>query len=454
MSSVISAVSTPFGKGGIAVIRISGTDAIEVASTIFKPANGKSLTQVAANTAVYGSILYEGKEIDDGIATVFRGPASFTGEDTVELSCHGGIMLTEQVLRSTYLAGAQPAEAGEFTKRAFCNGKLSLSEAEAVIDLIDAETTEQIKLAHSHAKGVLAREIEEIRALVLSLLSEVYVFIDYPDEDLSDVSSNEALEKTYEVRRRISKLCSTYDQGKAVRQGIPTVICGKPNTGKSSLLNALSGTQRAIVTSVAGTTRDTVEERVNLGKIILALCDTAGIHETRDEVELLGIDRSIEKIESADLSLLVIDASKPLDQDDMTVIEKQDPNKTVVILNKSDLGALLSKEDFPTFKFAISVSCETGEGIDQLREMIESLFIKEDIDYNSGAVIANHRQFAALLRANEAVERALATLNAGHTPDVAGMELELALSALSEVDSRTVSEDIVNTIFSRFCIGK
>lgn len=454
MNDIISAISTPWGKGGVAMIRISGEGSDKMCETIFRPKSGKPLGSYEPNKAIYGEILYEGEVIDDGMATIFRAPHSFTGEDTVEICCHGGILLTDKVLRSTYLCGARPAEAGEFTKRAFINGKLSLSEAEAVIDLIDAESTEQIRLARSHVSGVLSRRIAQMKEKIISLLSKIYVFIDYPDEDLSDVSSNEAISETEALLAEAKSLLSTYETGKAISEGIAAVICGKPNTGKSSLLNALSGNDRAIVTDIPGTTRDTVEEKINIGRLTLSLCDTAGIHETDDKVERLGIERSIDKIKNAQLSLCVFDGSRLLSSEDKSVLDKQNPEKTIIVVNKIDIGCVLTKEEFSEFNNIVFVSAKEHIAIEPLRNLIENLFIKEKIDYKNDAIISNARQFSALLRAIDSIENAKTALEGGYTPDVSGMELELALSALGEVDSRKVSEDVVNAIFSRFCVGK
>lgn len=453
MGKVISALSTPYGKGGLSVIRVSGDGAVELCSKMFSPINGSKLEDNKANRALYGRIFFGEEEIDDGVAVIFRAPASFTGEDTVEISCHGGILITQRVLRSTYLCGAAPAEPGEFTRRAFINGKMSLSEAEAVIDLIDAENSEQLKLAHSRVKGVLAKRIDELRDMLLSLISSVYVFVDYPDEDLSDVSADSALEQTKRMLNETQNLLSTYETGKTVSEGIRAVICGKPNTGKSSLLNALAKSDRAIVTAIAGTTRDTVEEKVNLGRLTLHLCDTAGIHDTEDEVERLGIERSVNAINTAQLILCVIDASSPLNEEDKKVLSACDPARTVIILNKCDITAVVTADDLPDFKNILSVSAKENTGIDELRQHIESMFLAEEIDY-SGAIISNERQFAALCRAKEAILNAQSALCEGHTPDIASMELEIALAALGEIDSRKASEEVVNAIFSRFCIGK
>lgn len=452
MSSVISAISTPYGRGGVAMIRVSGHGAIEICDKIF---NGKKpLCEVDANRAVYGNIVMNGEVIDDGVFTVFRAPRSFTGEDTVEICCHGGILITQKVLSATYSAGARPAEAGEFTRRAFSSGRLSLSEAEAVIDLIDAESNEQLKLARSHADGVMTRAIESIREELVSLISQIYVFVDYPDEDLSDVTPEEATERTRVLLSKVEKLCRSYGTGKVIREGIDTVICGKPNTGKSSLLNALSGYDRAIVTSVPGTTRDTVEERINLGRLTLNLCDTAGIHDTEDEVERLGIERSIRKIEDAQLTLAVFDGSNSLDEEDKEVIARLDPVTSIIIINKGDIGCVLSETDFEGFENIVYISAKNNEGTEKLTEIVEAMFMSNAIDYTKDAIISNARQFACAETARVSLENALDALMVGYTPDVGAMELELALGALSELDSRKVSEEVVNAIFSRFCIGK
>ena len=291
-NTTVAAVSTPYGRGGIAVIRISGEDALKVAERVFVPASGTPLSECASNYSVYGNIFSlknsigtEKEKIDDGMATVFRAPRSYTGEDTVEISCHGGILLTEKVLSSVFFAGASPAGPGEFTQRAFLNGKLDLSEAEAVIGLIDAESEARLKLSASHASGVLKRRMDSIYNDVKTLLSSVYVGLDYPEEDLEEVTDGEFLDSLKRIYAELCKTADTYREGKAVSEGIKTALIGKPNTGKSSLLNALLGEKRAIVTAIPGTTRDIIEEKITVGKILLRLSDTAGIRESDDEVE-------------------------------------------------------------------------------------------------------------------------------------------------------------------------
>lgn len=452
MSDVISAVSTPFGRGGIAVIRISGDGAIETADKIFRRPGGKKLSDARANSVSYGEIIRAGARIDDGCATVFRAPRSYTGEDVVEISCHGGILVTNEVFAATLDAGARAAEAGEFTRRAFVNGRLSLTEAEAVIDLIDAETEEAARLAAGGAAGALGRETAAIREKLIALISAAYVQIDYPDEDLSGLDAAGASDGIDEILGDIDRLIATYRAGHAVIGGIDAVICGTPNTGKSSLLNLLLGKERAIVTPVAGTTRDTIEERCSIGRVTLNLCDTAGIHESGDEVERLGIDRTREKLKNCELAIAVVDSSRPMSDEDLTLLESLDPSKSVLVLNKCDL-APAALPDLSRFTRTVRVSCVTGEGRDRLTSVIEEMFIDGDIDYSS-ATVTNARQKAALDRARAFVASAAQAMSSGATADVAGLDLELAAAAVGEVDGRSVSEEVVDGIFSRFCIGK
>lgn len=454
MNNIISAISTPYGKGGIAVIRISGEGAITLASKMFRPFAG-SLVTTPPNNVVYGQILYNNEVIDDGLAAVFHAPNSFTGEDTVEISCHGGILLTQKVLESTFLCGATPATAGEFTKRAFINGKLGLSQAEAIIDLIDAESDEKLRLASAQSQGILGKKIKLLSEKLISFISSIYVYADYPDEDLSDVTREDALKDLIEISREIEALEKTYKTGKAISQGVNTVIFGKPNTGKSSLLNRLMGEERAIVTDIAGTTRDTIEETVVLGKVILRLCDTAGLRDITDNaVEQIGVVRTLQKLNDAELVLAVFDGSDAPDEDDMKVISKLDPENTIIIINKSDLIQKTDTSIFSGFKNIITLSAFTGEGIETLVACIEEMFISGGIDYKNSAVISNARQHASLCIAREHIQNAIAALQGGYTPDIAGIDLELAVSAINELDGRSVSEEIVSNIFSRFCVGK
>ncbi len=449
----IAAISTPYGKGGIAVIRLSGEGSIELAEKIFTPKSNKRLSDIESGYAVYGDILRGGKRIDDGIATVFRAPRSFTGEDTVEISCHGGILLTENVLTSALESGFRLALGGEFSKRAFLNGKMSLTEAEAVIGLIDAQSDEQLRLSASITNGVLKNGVNKICDEITELLASVYAYIDYPDEDLTDVSVEELTARAEKLLIETDKLVSSYRSGKAVSDGIKTAIVGKPNAGKSSVLNRLLGYDRAIVTSVAGTTRDTVEETAVIGRVTLRLCDTAGIRESNDEVERLGIERSIGKLNEAELILAVFDGSSPLDELDREVIERisEADAEVIAVINKSDIR---SDFDFEIPFKAVTVSALDGSGFDALKKLISDLYVDEKLNYDTTPVLTNARQFAAASEARSRLENALLALKNGFTQDVAGMDLELSLSALREIDGRNVSEEITDRIFSRFCVGK
>lgn len=462
MTDTIAAVSTPYGKGGIAVIRISGDEAINVAGRVFRPASGAALSTVEGGRIVYGAICAPaeggfGKQIDDGMAAVLRAPRSYTGEDTVELSCHGGILLTEQVLSVVIAAGARPAEAGEFTRRAFIAGKLSLTEAEAVINLIDARSEEALKLARSHTAGRLTAKLSEFYESLRTLLSTAYVFADYPDEDLTDLSPDQMLNSLEALRREMRALSDTYYVGHAVSEGVSTVIVGRPNTGKSSLLNRLLGRDRAIVSSIAGTTRDTIEETVQVGKVTLRLTDTAGLRESDDLIEQIGVERSLAALSSAELVLAVFDGTSAQAEEDRELLARLADHAApkIALLNKSDLG-VAGDIGLPEglFDAVCSVSARTGEGMDTLRQVIEGLFVAGEIDYDSTAILANARQKGALDRAIAGVEAALGALRSGFTPDVAGLDLEEAMAALSEADGRAVSADIVDAIFHRFCVGK
>ena len=449
----IAAISTPYGRGGIAVIRLSGEGSIMLAENIFVPKSKKRLSDIESDRAVYGDILRNGKRIDDGIATVFRAPRSFTGEDTVEISCHGGILLTESVLTSALESGFRLALGGEFSKRAFLNGKMSLTEAEAVIGLIDAESEEQLRLSASVTNGVLKNGVNKICDEITELLASVYAYIDYPDEDLTDVSPDELTERAERLLHETDMLVSSYRSGRAVNDGIKTAIVGKPNAGKSSVLNRLLGYDRAIVTSVAGTTRDTVEETAIIGRVTLRLCDTAGIREASDEVERIGIERSIGKLNEAELILAVFDGSSPLDELDKDVIDRISATdaEVIAVINKSDIS---SESDFDIPFRTVTVSALDGSGFDELKKSVSDLYIDEKLNYDTTPVLTNARQFAAASEAKNRLESALNALKNGFTQDIAGMDLELALSFLREIDGRNVSEEITDRIFSRFCVGK
>lgn len=452
----IAAISTPYGRGGIAVIRISGAEAIEVAEKMFIPASGKQLSQYGGSRAVYGDILVQGKPFDTGIATVFRAPHSYTGENTVEISCHGGLLLTEKVLSAALAAGAKQAGPGEFTKRAFLAGKLGLVEAEAVISLIEAEGEEQLKLASAEAKGVLGKEIKRIHDALILLIAGTYVQIDYPDEDLSGLTNEDFLIKAEQILSDLTALRDSYRAGHAIAEGLRTVILGKPNTGKSSLLNALVGYDRAIVSPIAGTTRDSVEQKVHLGKVCLHLHDTAGVHQTEDVVEKMGVERSLKLAKDAELILFVLDGSEEPDAEDKEIMEKLKDFAcpVVCICNKNDRRSVIAPEITEKFAHTVSISALTGQGIAELKKKIEDLFVSGVVDYDTTPILTGAHRHAMIETAIDLVKKARDAVDLGISPDMAALDLEMASAELGRLDGREVSEEVVGSIFSRFCVGK
>ena len=458
-TSVIAAVSTPPGKGGVAIIRISGDGAIDIAGKIFYPKNKKPLSDMESRVQTYGNVISDGEEIDDGMATIFRAPASYTGEDTVEISCHGGVLVTSEVLEAIFKAGAIPAAPGEFTRRAFINGKLTLTEAEAIGSLLEAKSHEQIKLSSSKARELLTNSIDKIREAMVDVLSSIYARIDYPDEDLGDFTDEETVARLTAIRTAMQTLKSTYKTGKAINEGIKTVICGKPNVGKSSLYNLLLGTDAAIVTDIAGTTRDVLTDTVTLGKTLLNLSDTAGIRGTDgiDPVEKIGIDRSYGKIEESELIISVFDASSICEEDGQ-IISKLNSLSTVkiAVLNKCDLGEDFSEDVFSSFDAVIKTSLkESGiDAIEKISAEVNRLFTNEKISPSQDAIISSARQNAQLSLALELIDSAIDAYNLGISADAASSDIERALGQIAELDGKAVSEAVVADIFSKFCVGK
>lgn len=449
----IAAISTPLGKGGVAMIRITGDTALKVASELFAPQSGKQIDDIKSNTAVYGSFFDKDGVFDDGIIILYRAPKSYTGEDTVELCCHGGILVTKKLLEAAIIVGADYAEAGEFTKRAFINGKLTLSQAEAIGGIIDAKNEKHLSVSLLQSKGALSEKIMEMSDSLTLLAASVYAYIDYPDEDLRDVSADEMKNRLLSIKNELSHLIGTHRYGQAISEGINTVIVGKPNTGKSSVLNTLIGYDRAIVTDIAGTTRDIVTEQIRLGDLLLNLSDTAGIRESGDLIESIGINKSKKALFEAELVLAVFDGSKPLDDYDNEILNQirlaGKEECTVCLLNKSDLGTINSKIPFGK---QIVFSAFVGIGKDKLEKVISELFGEGNIT-SLGEIIVGARQYATLSRTLEAVGRALLALE-GFTQDIAGIDVEEAIARLGELDGRSASEQVVNEIFSHFCVGK
>ncbi len=454
MERTIAAISTPAGVGGIAVVRMSGEKAVETAAKIYDGAAG--LESCASHTVHYGYIKNSaGERIDEVLVTVMRAPRTFTGEDTVEISTHGGMVAPKRVLDACIEAGAAPAEPGEFTKKAFLNGKIDLAQAEAVIDIINSQNDLAQKNAFSQLEGRLSKEIGGVRHSLISLAARMQVAIDYPDEDLEDVTPEEIADALYECENKISALISSSDDGRIIRDGIGTAIVGKPNVGKSSLMNALTREDTAIVTPIAGTTRDTITEYVKIDGVPLRLIDTAGIRETEDTVEKMGVEKSRRAIDSADLVLAVFDASRPLDDEDEEVLREAEGKKGAALINKTDIGEL-SNDDFDKIASSlpvISISAKTGEGLDKLKEFIKSEY-KIGSLLNGGFAVSNLRHKSALLKAREAVSRALGAISGGLPQDLAALDINAAIEALGEITGDSVSEDIVQEIFHSFCVGK
>ena len=449
----IAAVSTPRGKGGIAVIRISGKDAREILARVFRPFSARPAE--LPRRACYGEILSDGEVIDRGLAVFFAAPASFTGEDVVELSCHGGVLLTQAVLEAVFAAGARPATAGEFTRRALLNGKMSLTSAEALGELLEAKTTGQMRLAHGGMTGRLSRELDTAFHRLSALLADAYAKIDFPDEDLNTMDRPTLTAELEAVHQGLVALMRTYRTGHAVAEGISTVICGPVNAGKSTLYNALVGREAAIVTDVEGTTRDLLCETVALGQVTLRLFDTAGLRETADVVEGIGITRTREAMQSAELVLAVFDASRAADPETLDFLRELEAlDATVVpILNKSDKAGCFDVKLLERFGRVVALCASSGD-VSALREEIEGLYMSEGLSLGEDPIVANARQYGSLSKAAEALAITLDSLRADVPLDAALIDAELAMQHLGEVDGRAVDEAILSDIFSHFCVGK
>ncbi len=453
----IAAISTPRGKGGVAVIRISGDRALDIGEAVFFPKNKRGLSELSVGRLYYGEIrMPSGQSVDDGMGVYFRAPYSFTGEDTVEINCHGGALVTGKVLSAVLAAGARAAEAGEFTRRAYVNGKMRLSEAEALGDLLEAKSDTQLTLARSGLHGALADKIDRIYDSLRTTLTSVYAAIDFPDEDLSEMSREEICGAVENSLLEIRKLAKTYSTGRAINEGVQTVICGRTNAGKSSVYNRILGYDAAIVTDIEGTTRDLLRENAVLGKTLLRLCDTAGLRETDDRVESIGIERTRDEMGRAELILAVFDSSRPLTEDDIAMAKqvKQTGVTAIALLNKCDSQTCDMSALEGYFENSLKVSAKDGEGFEELALLIDRLFIDGDIDVSRDAVVTGARQFASLSYSDEALTSALSDLRADIPLDLCCVTIETALSALGEVDGRELGEEIVSEIFSHFCVGK
>lgn len=448
----IAAIATPAGDGALGVIRISGEDAIAVADRVFFPFSGKNLSQLKGYTAAYGEIKDGDTVLDDAVALVFRAPHSFTGENTVEFSVHGGSIMLRNILRFILENGAFPAAAGEFSKRAFLNGKTDLTRAESIMGLISAKSDAELRLSRAAHLGKTAEKIEKIIADLTRADAAISVYSDYPDEDIEGLDRESFSKMLENAKEALNEMLSTYDAGKVLREGIETAIVGKPNVGKSTLMNMLSGAKRSIVTDIAGTTRDVVEETVTVGDIILRLADTAGIRETRDQIESIGVKLARERIDSAQLILAVFDCTEPLDSDDMALFESIKGRNVIVIINKTDLGLKIDKSAFEGYE-TVEISAKENTGYNDLADKIAKISGTADLSPDS-TVLINERQRACAAKALDSVEEAYTAIMSGNTLDAVGICVDDALSYLFELTGKRVTNEVADEIFRSFCVGK
>lgn len=454
----IAAISTPVGEGGISIIRLSGPEAI---STVKKIYRGKNLAKVATNTINYGHIVdpESGEQIDEVMVSVMRAPKTYTCEDVVEINCHGGLLVTNQILELTLSNGARMAEPGEFTKRAFLNGRLDLSQSEAVMDLISAKTNDSRRVALNQLGGSLSRLIKQLRQEILNVLAQVEVNIDYPEYDDAEVMTTKLMkDHATSLREKLVKLLATATQGKILREGLATAIIGRPNVGKSSLLNALLHEDKAIVTNVAGTTRDVIEEYVNVAGVPLKLIDTAGIRKTDDTVEKIGVERSRQALDSADLVLLLIDGSTLLTAEDKRLIELTANHQRIVLLNKVDLPAKTTADQLNALLAGdrvIPLSVTTNQGLDTLAATIKHLFFKEGLTNSQQTVmVTNARQTALLKKAKQALDDVLSGIADGMPVDLVQIDLKRCWDLLGEITGDSYQDELIDQLFSQFCLGK
>lgn len=452
--STIAAISTGRAPGGIGVIRISGENAINVADKVFSSFNGKKLCELSGYSALYGKAIDEKGSIDNVVALVFKAPKSYTGEDVVEISCHGGLFVTDKVLKAVYSAGAVPAEPGEFTKRAFLNGKMDLTIAESVMNIISAQGEQAEKIALGVLEGRLFKEIKKINDKLVYDMALLSAWVDYPYEEIEDLSDNNLKEHIKESRESLQKLINDFSKGQIILEGVDTAIVGCPNVGKSTLMNLISGTEKSIVTEIAGTTRDIVEDTVNVGGITLRLADTAGVRETEDIVESIGVDRAVKRLENAELVLAVFDASRELNDADYRLIELCKGKNAIGIINKTDLDRnYLNGKIEENFPQTVFISAKTGKGKDELTRAIEQTLGTADFDTSATAIV-NDRQCECCKKALEALNDAENALEFGMTMDAVTVCLDSAIENLMILTGEKATELVVNEIFAQFCVGK
>lgn len=457
IDDTIAAIATAPGEGGIGIIRISGEKSLEVAQSIFKSKSGKLIKDYNTRTLVYGKVVDGENIIDEALVAYMKGPNSYTAEDVIEINCHGGFISVKKILELILSKGVRLADAGEFTKRAFLNGRIDLSQAEAIIDVIKSKTDMAHEVAQNQLEGSLAKKIKDLRMNVTEVLAHLEVSIDFAEEDVEEITYQTLEEKALELRNEIKKLYDTAESGKILRDGLKTVIVGKPNVGKSSLLNSILGENRAIVTDIAGTTRDVIEEFVNIKGIPLKIVDTAGIRETEDVVEKIGVEKSKESFSTADLVIMVLDASRKLAEEDIEILESLKNKKTIVLLNKIDLDAQIELDKIKEYidsNDIIEISALKHQGIEELQDKIESMVYQGSVKNSSNLIITNSRHKDALLKAYESINDAIKAIEDRMPYDFIEVDFKNIWDYLGYINGDTVREDLLDTIFANFCIGK
>lgn len=452
--STIAAVSTPNAPGGIAVIRISGVNALDVADRIFRSFNGRKAVDMDGYTCAYGYACDGDEKLDDCILTVFKAPHSYTGEDTAEISCHGGLYVSKSILRAALKNGAENAEAGEFTKRAFLNGKLDLTQAEAVMDIISAKSRRELKMAESLREGAAFKRASAASDKLLKILGDLAAWADYPEEDIPEVKPESLILALNDVYSDLSLLTEQYDYGRIIREGVSTAIIGRPNVGKSTLFNCLSGCERSIVTDIAGTTRDAIEESVRLGEVTLRLADTAGIRRTDNEIEEIGVEIAQKRVNEAELIIAVFDGSCPLSEDDFNIIKLIKNKKCIAVVNKNDKEQKLESEILNNYiQQIVYLSAKDSCGIDKLQKAVETELGLNEIDFDT-VTAANERQKSCIDSALNCVKNAVEAIESGVLLDGATILIDEAEKFLLELTGQRITDAVVDEVFSRFCVGK
>ncbi|WP_277302139.1 tRNA uridine-5-carboxymethylaminomethyl(34) synthesis GTPase MnmE [Veillonella caviae] len=459
IDDTIAAIATPPGIGGVGIIRVSGKDSFAIVNTLFKSAGTVPLGERPNRTIQYGTIVDPGsnKTIDEVLLLLMHGPHSYTAEDVVEIQCHGGIVPVRQILKLLVNQGVRMAEAGEFTKRAFMNGRIDLTQAEAIIDIIEAKTEDSLSLAVAQLDGTVSKFVSDVREQLIAMIAHLEVTIDYPEEDIEDVTSQEVREQLEPILTHMDELLATANTGRLIRDGIMTVIVGRPNAGKSSLMNALLRENRAIVTDIPGTTRDSIEEFMTIEGISLRLIDTAGIRDTDDTVEALGVERARQYIDKADIVLCVIDASTPLTDEERHILVSVSGLNTIVLLNKSDMGLAVSSESIAsmgTFTAIETISAKDGEGTAVLSKWVKELVYGGQVKQTNDAMISNVRHISLMEQAKGQIEQAIISIDAGMPVDFIATDLRSAWELLGDITGDSIRESMVDELFSRFCLGK